>query len=182
MSLCLARSLCAVLAAWAAFSLFAGCQTSASSVADALPQACSDPYLRHLVGGWDIQRSIRAKVVGNHLDVEPVLGGAFVRLHMQSTTPTDPYEAIVLVGYDAERGEYVAHWCDSFGPGMSAVGRGKREGERLELRFEYPNGPFFNTWVRVPETDEWTFTGESGSADGSRRLFARDVAKRLSTP
>lgn len=161
--------------------MFPGCQASAPSHAGVPAPACSDPYLSHLVGEWDIQRSIRGKVVGNRLEVEPILDGAFIRLHMQSTTPTDPYEAIVLVGFDVERGEYVAHWCDSFGPGMSAVGRGKRVGERLELRFDYPSGPFYNTWVRLPETGEWTFTGESGSADGSRRLFARDVVKRRST-
>lgn len=138
----------------------------------------SDEYLRCLVGEWDITRSIRGKVVGNHMVVAPVLDGNFVQLHMTSTTLSDPYEAIVLVGARSDTREYVAYWCDSFGPEYSAVGRGVRVGDRLELRFEYPDGPFFNTWVHDPGADSWTFTGENSAADGSRRLFARDVVTR----
>ena len=138
-----------------------------------------DAYLRNLVGEWSIERSIRGKVVGNRMSVESALGGAFVRLHMESTTPSDPYEAIVLVGFDTTRGEYVAHWCDSFGPAYSAIGHGKRDGQRLELRFDYPSGPFFNTWEYDPAADRWTFTGESGAASRERTLFARDVVTRV---
>lgn len=141
-----------------------------------------DGYLQNLVGEWAIERSIRGKIVGNRMTAAPVLGGRFVQLHMQSTSAADPYEAIVLVGYDQARGEYVAHWCDSFGPGYSALGRGSRTGDRLELRFDYPIGPFFNTWAFDPATGVWTFTGESGSPDGTRKPFARDVITRRSVP
>ena len=158
---------------------FQACSGTASQREQVRVAVAEDVYLRNLVGEWTIERSIRGKVVGNRMSVEPALGGGFVRLHMESTTPSDPYEAIVLVGFDATRGEYVAHWCDSFGPAYSAIGHGKRDGQRLELRFEYTSGPFFNTWEYDAAADRWSFTGESGSASGERTLFARDAVTRV---
>jgi hypothetical protein len=163
------------------FGLFAiglgGCASTGKATGQLRP-AAQDPYLGSLVGEWSIERSIRGKVVGNHMSAEPILGGGFVRMHMTSTTPDEPYEAIVLVGFDPASGEYLAHWCDSFGPGYAAVGRGRREGARLELRFDYASGPFFNTWEFDAAHDRWSFVGESGAPDGSRSLFARDVVTR----
>lgn len=160
-----------------ALSALAGCADARTAHRPAT-EVAADSYLRSLVGEWDIERSIRGKIVANRMTATPVLGGAFVELHMESTTAGEPYEAIVLVGFDAAERRYVAHWCDSFGPGYSAVGKGTRDGQRLELVFDYLSGPFFNTWVFDPAADGWTFTGESGSPDGSRSLFARDVVRR----
>lgn len=137
-------------------------------------------YLSHLVGDWRISRSIRGETVTNDMHAEPVLGGSFVQMHMISTTPGRPYEALVLIGFDTERAEYVAHWCDSFGPGYAAVGRGKRDGGRVELVFAYPDGPFFNTFDYDETSGSWTFTGESSGAGGERTLFARDTVTRRS--
>lgn len=145
-------------------------------------QAARDPYLAALVGDWHIQRTFADKTVPSSMDVRPVLDGEFIRLHMTSLDPRDPYEAIVLVGFDADSAEYVAHWCDSFGPAYSAVGRGKRSANTLELRFDYPTGPFFNTWVHDPAADTWTFTGESANADGTRSFFARDWVTQHAHP
>ncbi len=138
----------------------------------------SDPYLQALVGDWHIHRTFADKVVANEMDVRPVLEGSFIQLHMISPDPNDPYEAIVLVGFDADAAEYVAHWCDSFGPAYSTVGRGKRVANTVEFRFEYPSGPFFNTWVHDPAADSWTFTGESQRPDATRSFFAKDLVTR----
>lgn len=156
-------------------ALLAAC-TASPRVAPQTP--ATDPYLAHLVGDWHIERTIRGETVTNDMHVEPVLGGAFVRLHMVSTTPDQPYEAIVLLGFDPDRTEYVAHWCDSFGPGYSALGKGKRQGSRVELVFAYPDGPFFNTLDFDESSDSWTFTGESSAPGGTRKLFAHDVVTR----
>ncbi|MFO0833884.1 MAG: DUF1579 family protein [Phycisphaerales bacterium] len=142
------------------------------------PQPCTDPYLQHLLGSWHIERAIRGEIVTNSMDVVPILDGKFVRIHMQSTTQGQPYEAVVLVGHNDPTDEYVAYWCDSFGAEYSAEGRGKRVDNTLEFTFRYPNGPFFNTWTFDPEHDRWTFVGESGASDGTRRLFARDGVTR----
>lgn len=155
-----------------------GCGISQRTPDSSLAAGCDDPYLRHLLGDWSIERAIRGEVVGNSMDVSPILGGSFVRIHMQSTTPGKPYEAVVIVGRENSTGEYVAHWCDSFGAEYSAQGRGKLANNTLELVFHYPSGPFFNTWTFDPINDQWTFVGESGSSDGSRKLFARDRVTR----
>ena len=165
--------LSAVLIAWNP-----GCGVGQRAPDSAAAVRCDDPYLRHLLGEWSIERMIRGEIVGNSMDVSPILGGSFVRIHMQSTTVGKPYEAVVIVGRDSSTGEYVAHWCDSFGAEYSAQGRGRLDNNTLEFVFHYPSGPFFNTWTFDPVNDQWTFVGESGSPDGSRKLFARDRVTR----
>jgi hypothetical protein len=66
---------------------------------------------------------------------------------MKDTALPSRYEAIVLIGYIYESAEYVAHWTDTFGGKFSAIGKGRRIGNSIEFRFEYPNGPFFNTFT-----------------------------------
>lgn len=58
-------------------------------------------------------------------------------------------------------GKYVAHWTDTFGGKFSAMGTGTRTGNSVEFRFEYPEGPFFNTFSWAAEQAQWTFRGES---------------------
>lgn len=137
-----------------------------------------DPYLQHLIGEWDTTRTMDDKVVANIMRAESVLEGKFVQVHLRCLVPDDPYEAIVLVGRADDRGNFVAHWCDTFGAGYSEVGRGTLVGNTIEFCFKYPSGPFYNTWKYDPELDEWTFTGESQGAGGSRVFFARDVIRR----
>lgn len=151
----------------------AGCATRASLV-----PRCTDPFLQRLVGEWDTVRTMDDKVVASVMHAEPVLGGAFVQLHLRCLAPDDPYEAVVLVGRADDRGGYVAHWCDTFGAAYSEVGRGTLADSAVEFRFNYPSGPFFNTWRYDPAQDAWTFTGESQNAGGSRTLFAREVIRR----
>ncbi|MEI7656685.1 MAG: hypothetical protein WCK33_01320 [Phycisphaerae bacterium] len=146
------------------------------------PPEVADPLLRSMMGTWHIDRSIRGEHVTNDMRVESVVDGAFIRMHMWSTTAGRPYQAMVMVGRDEGKagaaGEYVAHWCDSFGAGASAIGRGTRTGDSIEFVFDYPDGPFYNTFTRL-DADRWTFKGESGRPDGTRSLFASDVVTRV---
>lgn len=175
--------------AWMPFVLAAGCvePSSPASPPEATPApapapAAADAFLARLVGSWSIERTIRGQTVHNDLDVEPVLGGQFVRLHMQERGPAQPgrtlYEALVLVGFDPAKQHYVAHWCDSWGPGFASVGFGTREGDRLPLVFAYDDGPFYNTFVFDPAADAWTFTMENSAPGGGRKLFGIDRVTR----
>jgi hypothetical protein len=85
----------------------------------------------------------------------------------------------VLIGFDSAKSRYIAHWCDAFGGAYSTDGFGVRQGDTLEFRFTYDDGPFFNTFTWHPQTRTWTFRGENGRADGSREFFMEDEARKV---
>lgn len=150
---------------------------SAAAIAATQSQSpLSDEFLDHLVGEWRITRTIRDTTVENTMRAEWVLGHQFVQMHMIDVKRPPAYEAIVLLGFDAKRECYIAHWCDSFGGAYSGDGFGVRSGEHIEFRFDYPDGPFFNTFTWDAAAGSWRFRGENGQADGSRTLFMEDVA------
>lgn len=51
-------------------------------------------------------------------------------------------------------------------------------GNRVEFRFDFPDGAFFNTFTWHADTHTWTFRGENALPDGSRELFMEDLARK----
>jgi hypothetical protein len=139
-----------------------------------------DPFIENLAGDWDLTRSIRGRTVKNTVKAEWVLDHHFLQLHMKDVAVPPMYEAIVLIGYSNADKEYVAHWCDVFGGRYSAVGRGKLVGDHIEFAFQYPDGPFYNTFTWNGDERTWTMKLENGAPGGQRSLFATDVLKRAS--
>jgi Protein of unknown function (DUF1579) len=137
-----------------------------------------DDFLDDLVGSWRIARSARGKQIENAMDARWVLQHQFVQLHMIDVGTPPAYEANVLIGFDPAKKQYTAHWCDTFGAGYSAIGHGARAGDSVEFRFDYDDGPFFNTFTWHPADRSWTFRGENGQPDGSRKPFMEDHATR----
>lgn len=138
----------------------------------------TDELLDRLVGTWHIDRAIRGTHVENRMTAAWRLGHQFIEMHMIDTASPPAYEAIVLIGRDDEKRRYVAHWCDAFGAEYSAVGHGTRAGDRIEFRFDYESGPFFNTFSYDRAGDTWQFRGEAGGQNGKRTPFALDHATR----
>jgi hypothetical protein len=141
-------------------------------------QTFNDDLIENLVSDWKITRKIRGKEVKNRAAASWVLNHQFLELHMKDVAEPPTYEAIVLIGYDHVGPGYVAHWCDTYGGGFSAMGRGKRSGHSIEFQFQYPDGPFYNTFTWDPEAKGWTFRMESQRKDGKRALFAVDTLRR----
>ncbi|HEY1375283.1 MAG TPA: DUF1579 family protein [Gemmataceae bacterium] len=137
-----------------------------------------DDFIDKLAGDWTLTRKIRGREVRNTLKAEWVLNHQFLRLHMKDTADPPAYEAIVLIGYDHAGKRYVAHWCDTYGGKFSAVGSGKRSGDAIEFEFQYPDGPFYNTFTWDAQAKGWTFRMESRGKDGKRVLFAEDTLRR----
>jgi len=164
------RAAIAVALAWAMAA-------SAQEAPGGTHRRFDDPLLDSLVGRWNIAREIRGKRERNTLDVEWVLQHQFLELHMKDAAEPPQYEALVLIGEDRADGRYVVYWCDSFGGKLSAAGHGKRTGDVIELVFEYPDGPFYNTFSRDPK-GAWTFLMEGQGKDGKRTFFARDTLSR----
>src|SRR5262245_3321655 len=118
--------------------------TQLTALADDSPQGprrgFNDEFIEKLVGNWNLTRQIRGKEVENRVTANWVLNHQFLELHMKDTADPPTYEAIVLIGYDQAGQRYVAHWCDTYGGGLSAMGRGKRSGDSIEFEFHYPEG------------------------------------------
>lgn len=137
-----------------------------------------DDLISRLEGTWHLSRKIRGTEVYNLVTARWVLNHQFLYVHMNDVKEPPAYEAIVLIGFIHGSGKYVAHWTDTFGGKFSAMGTGTRTGNSVEFRFEYPEGPFFNTFSWAPEQAQWTFRGESQDASGQRKPFAVDTLTR----
>ena len=137
-----------------------------------------DDFIENLVGDWQLSRQIRGRTVANTVRAGWVLNHQFLQLHFEDVARPAEYEAIVLIGYHHAEEQYVAHWCDVYGGKYSAVGIGRRSGDTIRFDFQYPEGPFSNTFAWDPQTKQWTFTMESRPKDGPPKLFAVDTLRR----
>ena len=136
-----------------------------------------DDLIENLAGDWKLTRKIRGKEVANRAAARWVLNHQFLELHMTDVASPPEYEAIVLIGYSYSDKRYVAlvrHvWRQVLGHRIWQTGRGEDE-----FAFQYPDGPFFNTFSWDARAKEWTFRLENSSKDGKRSLFAEDTLRR----
>jgi hypothetical protein len=78
------------------------------------------------------------------------------------------YEAHIYIGYDNASDRYVIHWIDIFGGRFSEIlGYGTRSGNSIKFVFEYPDGPFHNTFTWNSGDNSWRFFLEQKGADGN---------------
>ena len=138
----------------------------------------NDEFIENLSGDWKLTRKIRNTEVTNTCKAEWVLNHQFLQLHMKDVADPPSYEALVLIGYSHADKQYIAHWCDNHGGKFSAIGYGKRSGDSIEFQFEYPDGPFYNTFTWNAKAKGWTFLMESVEKGGKRALFAEDTLRR----
>lgn len=151
---------------------------SAHAQTDGPKARFDDDLISKLEGTWHLNRKIRGTEVQNLVTANWVLNHQFLYVHMKDVKEPPAYEAIVLIGFIHASKKYVAHWTDTFGGKFSAIGTGERTANSIEFRFDYPEGPFFNTFTWLPDTQQWTFRGESLDASGQRKLFAHDTLTR----
>ena len=137
-----------------------------------------DDFIENLVGDWKLTRTVRGTEVKNAVKAEWVLNHQFLQVHMKDVANPPTYEALVLIGYSYADKQYVAHWCDTYGGKFSAKGFGKRTGDSIEFEFQYPDGPFYNTFKWDAKAKGWTCRMEAVGKDGKRALFAEDTLRR----
>jgi hypothetical protein len=155
------------------FTQVLGAQESAA--VDGPKGRFQDDLLSKLEGDWNLTRMIRGKEVKNTLKATWVLNHQFLQIHMKDVINPPAYEAIVLIGFIHSSGQYTAHWCDTYGGKFSAIGTGIRAGNSIEFRFNYPDGPFFNTFTWSPDKKQWVMRLESQDPSGVRKPFATDT-------
>jgi hypothetical protein len=138
-----------------------------------------DDLIAHLEGRWDLARTIGTRQDRNTVEAEWVLDHQFLKLRMKDVAVPPKYEADVYIGYSNTDKRYVAHWIDVFGGHYSSRGIGVRDGDSIEFRFAYDEGPFFNTFTYDRAADAWTMKLENGTKDGKRTPFATDRLTRI---
>ena len=147
----------------------------------------SDALLDNLVGAWRVRGTIRGEPAEQRLTAGWALNHQFMQLEFQGvgTVPAgEPrYEARVYVGFDNTSERYVAHWIDVFGGRFSGtLGYGTRSGDSITLRFEYPDGPFENTFTWHPESKAWQFALRAKLPTGAWAPFADLTATAAAPP
>ncbi len=152
--------------------------SAVESIVDGPKARFDDDLIADLVGPCALTRQIRGREVKNSVRSEWVLNHQFMQIHMKDVADPPAYEALALIGYSHADQRYVAHWCATYGGKFSAMGVGIRSGNSIEFRFDYPDGPFFNTFSWRPEEKRWVMRLETQEANGTRRLFALDTLRR----
>lgn len=155
------------------------CRLRAQEPIDGRNRIFGDELLDNLTGDWKLSRKIRGQTVANNVTAEWVLNHQFLRVHMKDIVSPPKYEAMIFIGYDNASERYVVHWIDVFGGRFSeTIGYGQRSGNSIKFVFEYPDGPFHNTFTWNPETKTWVFLGEQKDAAGKWTVFAEDILRR----
>ena len=137
-----------------------------------------DELLDKLVGNWKLTRKIRGRTVENSVRAEWVLNHQFLLVHMKDVANPPTYEAMVFIGYDNTSERYVVHWLDHFGGRFSeTLGYGSRSGNSIKFVFEYPDGPFYNTFTWDEKTGGWNFLLQTKNKTGQWVVFAEDTLR-----
>ena len=138
-----------------------------------------DFLLDKLMGEWILSRKIRNHLEENHVMVDWILNHQFLQIHMKDVKSPPTYEALVLVGYNHELGQYVVFWLDNFGGKFSEKGTGTREGDLLN---SYSRIQMVWCITHSPGTQRvqtWVSLIEQQDENGQWSVFAEDRLQRL---
>ena len=123
--------------------------------------------LKALDGDWVMSVDVMGEPVTYRMLAGPTLQGAFTEIHMTDAQVPSQYEALVLLGYDAESKTILVHWMDTFGAKYSIPhGTGTVSGNTVQFTIPYQSGAFRDTFTYSPETNTWLFALEAAQPDG----------------
>lgn len=142
-----------------------------------------DDFLNKLVGSWALTGSMGSTELRQKVDARWVIQGHFLEVHCMQEEPIlpgqMPYEAIYMLGYDSQSGEYSMHLFDIFGAGYArTVGIGKRGGDSVEFLFEYPNSLFSNIFTWNDDIGGWEMLLRQREETGEWKVFAKKTLTR----
>lgn len=141
------------------------------------PANWADGFIEHLAGSWTLTGKVGASDAHHDVRAEWVLNKQFLRIE-EKTSANAPagerrYDSIWYLGYDPVSERYVLHLMDTFGARFSeTLGYGVREGNEIKFVFEYPDGPFHNTYRWNPEEKSWQWLMEQKDKNGKWAPFA----------
>lgn len=155
-------------------------------MASAVAFAFEDPLLDRFVGRWVLAGTMAGGEVIHDIDADWVLGHHYLRFHEASrereADGSLAYEATVIIGWDAESGQYVCLWLDSTGgEGLhnGILGRAGRRPDQVAFLFEMGPGSLFHTTFSYDRAaDTWTWKMDAEGTDGAMRPFTRATMTR----
>ena len=155
-------------------------QDNSAAPIDGASRPLRDSVLDQIVGHWQVTRTMRGSSTPTAAEVSWVLNHQFVQLHyVPDRSSPQPYEAIVYIGYDNMSDRYVVHWLDILGGRVSeTLGYGKPVHNGISFVFEYPDGPFTNTFTIDPASHRLSFLLRQKNARGEWTTFATEEWRR----
>lgn len=127
--------------------------------------AWQEDLVGHLAGSWRISGEVRGNAAHHDVQADWVLNRQFLRI-TEKTSADAPaserhYDSIWYLGYDDTSDRYVLHLIDTYGARFSeTLGYGVRAGNEIRFVFEYPDGPFHNTYRWNPKDGTWEWLME----------------------
>ena len=170
-----------ILVLWvstAVFVTFAAVQT-----VFAQQPVLEDQLLNSLTGKWVLRGTIHKTSTTHDVDIQWVLHHQFVQIHEISrerlaSDPAKPqYEAIVMIGWDATKQQYVVYWTDVYGGGFSLRGYAEKKASSIPMVFSAGDGNFYTTFTYDDKTKTWRWDMDN-EKDGKRTEFARMTMTR----
>jgi len=158
---------------------FTPAHSAAQEPLDGRNRIFHDDFLENLSGDWKLTGKVGGRQIEHSVKAEWVLNHQFLLIHMKDVAVPSQYEAMVFVGYDNTSERYVAHWIDVFGGRFAeTLGYGKRDGNSIKFVFEYPDGPFHNTFTWNPKEKTWQMFLQQKDAGGKWVVFAEETLRR----
>jgi len=133
--------------------------------------------ISHLAGAWKLEGKVMGNDAHHDVQVDWVFNRQFLRIQEKTTTNAPAserrYDSVWYLGYDPISERYVLHLMDTFGARFSeTLGYGIRDGNQIKFVFEYPDGPFHNTYRWNAEENTWQWLMEQKNKDGKWVPFA----------
>jgi hypothetical protein len=156
-------------------------------IAAQAPAAWQDDLVRHLAGSWKLEGDVMGNAAHHDVQADWVLNHQFLRIQ-EKTAANAPatesrYDSIWYLGYDSISERYVLHLMDTFGARFSeTLGYGTRDGNQIRFVFEYPDGPFHNTYRWNAKENSWQWLMEQKNKDGKWVPFANLKLTRAERP
>ncbi len=148
------------------------------------PADWPDKLVNNLEGSWKAEGSVMGNAAHHDVKADWVLNHQFLRI--QETTSVEApaaerrYDSIWYLGYDTVSERYVMHLMDTFGGRFSeTLGYGTRDGDQIKFVFEYPDGPFHNTYRWNPDEKKWQWLMEQKNKEGKWTPFATLTLKKV---
>jgi hypothetical protein len=142
-----------------------------------------DEFLDRLIGSWNLSGTMGSVELRQRVNARWVIQGQFLEVHCieeGSVTQDQPlYEAVYMLGYDSQSGEYSMHLFDTFGANFAqTVGIGKRRNDSVDFLFEYPDGLFSNTFTWDQDAENWEMLLRQQEENGVWKVFAKKMLTR----
>ncbi|MEI9999702.1 MAG: hypothetical protein WDO13_11345 [Verrucomicrobiota bacterium] len=117
-----------------------------------------DELLAHLAGYWTLTGTMEGKEVRQYMTARWIVQEQFLQLHfVTANVPINAgCEAYDILMADPKTGRYSGHRFEASGPiPVETMGFGQRQGNEIDIDFDYPEGQVKWTLLWKPGAGQW---------------------------